>query len=156
ESYDTSLKYSAAFNNKRQLLDVTLGWHHQHNAQRAIDGSGPYDTLNPDLGAGQPRASYRQSKPTFHSLTDFENLPSGVAAGACGYVPTFNTGAGPKDPTTGMRVGALVPTPTCPMPTYSAGGPSFVDDVLSDSYQGKAVFTNLLQLAGHHVIKAGI
>ena len=132
EAYDASLKYSGAFNNKHQLLDVTLGWHHQHNGTRAADGSGPDQTTNPKVQAGQPQVQYTQNSPAVHSLTDFERVPGGACPIVAGQVPS------------------------CPMPTYVAGGPGFLDDVLSDSYQGKVVFTDLLQLAGHHVIKAGI
>ncbi|HEX6003660.1 MAG TPA: hypothetical protein VFZ14_06665, partial [Burkholderiales bacterium] len=38
-SNDLSLKYSGAFNNKHQLVDLTLGWHHQRSATLPNDDS---------------------------------------------------------------------------------------------------------------------
>ena len=141
-SNDVSLKYSAAFNNKAQLVDITAGWHHQHQGTLASDGSGPGSTGNPGVLAGQPGVIYRQNSPANHSITDFERVP----AGACPTTQVWSNGAG-----------ALVSTPTCPVQTYNAGGPGvLIDDILLDSYQGKGIFTSLLQFAGHHVIKAGV
>src|SRR5262249_34888135 len=54
----------------------------------------------------------------------------------------------PMDPTT------KVVNP-CPVTSYNIGGPGFLDDESLDSYQGKIVGTSLIQLAGHHVVKAG-
>ncbi len=45
---------------------------------------------------------------------------------------------------------------SCPVTTYNSGGPGYLDDILMNSYQAKGVFTDLLTLAGHHVIKAGV
>ncbi len=131
EAYDASLKYAGAFNNKHQLLDVTLGWHHQHTATLAADGSGPDQTGNPGVQAGVPQVQYAQNTPAVHSLTDFESVPRGACPIVAGQ-------------------------PSCPTPTYTTGGPGYLQDTLMDSYQGKVVFTDLLQLAGHHVIKAGV
>jgi hypothetical protein len=141
---DASLKYSGAFNNKRQLLDVTVGWHHQHQATNAADGSTVFQTNNPNVQAGMPNIYYRQSTPAVHSISDFEPVP----AGACSTVNVWT-------PPAGGTPGSATPTPTCPQTTYSGGGPGFIDDVLLDSWQGKGIFTELLQLAGHHVIKVG-
>jgi len=140
DANDLSLKYSGAFNNKRQLIDATFGWHHQHQATLAADGSGVGDIGDPSKMAGRPGVVYRLNSPDFHSLTDFERVP----AGYCQPVPVSD-GAG----------GTLNVTP-CPVPNYVKGGPGYVDDITLDSFQGKTVFTNLLQAAGHHVIKAGV
>jgi outer membrane receptor protein involved in Fe transport len=139
DSNDVSLKYSAAFNDKRQLFDLTLGWHHQHQATNAGDGSTVDQTNQPGVLAGAPQVIYRQSQPDFHSITNFEGVP----AGACPATPVWN-GAG------------LSPVTTCPLTSYYRGGPGFLDDVLRDSYQAKAVYSHLTQLAGHHVVKAGV
>jgi outer membrane receptor protein involved in Fe transport len=140
-SNDVSLKYSGAFNNKRQLLDVTVGWHHQHQATNGGDGSTVFQTTNPSVVAGQPGVYYRAQ----HAISYFEPVPKG----ACTTVNVWT-------PAAGGTPGFSTPTSTCPQTTYFAGGPGFIDDVLLDSYQGKAVFTDLLQLGGHHVIKAGV
>jgi outer membrane receptor protein involved in Fe transport len=144
DANDVSLKYSGAFNNKRQLLDITFGWHHQHQATLAADGSGPDDTLDKTKLASQPAVSYRRNQnPDYHSLGDFE--PGSVPAGFCKPVQVWDDASG-----------GLVDKTPCPVTAYRRGGPGFIDDINMDSYQGKAVFTNLLQAAGHHVIKAGV
>jgi outer membrane receptor protein involved in Fe transport len=142
DSNDISLKYSGAFNNKRQLFDLTLGWHHQRTANLPVDGTAPGTSTGL---AGVPGVVFRRSDPDRHAITDFERLPPGVAKGACTPVMVFNADAGMN-----------VPVTPCPVDIYYLGGPGFTDDSKIDSYQGKAVFTNLVQAAGHHVIKAGV
>ena len=134
-STDVSLKYSGAFNNKRQLFDLTLGYHHQHQATNAADGSTVDQIGQAGTQANIPQVYWRQSSPNPNSLTQFENVP----AGAC--LPAQTAGG---------------PVPTCPVTTYYNGGPGYLDDILMDSYQAKGVFTDLLSAAGHHVIKAGV
>src|SRR6185503_5483781 len=75
---DVSLKYSGAFNNKHQLLDLTLGWHHQRSATLPNDDS-EVGSKDPKTLAGQPAIGYRRSvsadpttTPDFHPVTDFE------------------------------------------------------------------------------------
>jgi outer membrane receptor protein involved in Fe transport len=146
DSNDVSLKYSGAFNNKRQLIDITFGWHHQHQGTLAADGTGPKDVASRTGLAGQPEVVYRLNSPDWHSITDFERMPSG----RCKPVQVW-------DPTGGdAGTGALVTKTPCPVENYAKGGPGYLDDTVLDSYQGKAVFTDLLQAAGHHVIKAGV
>ncbi len=143
-SNDLSLKYSGAFNNKRQLFDLTLGWHHQHQATNAADGSTVYDTTNRSVLAGQPGVVYQAPG---HAITDFETAPANgglPGTAGCRNVNVWTPGSG------------AAPTPNCPQQQYFGGGPGFIDDVLMDSYQAKAVFTDLLQAVGHHVIKAGV
>jgi outer membrane receptor protein involved in Fe transport len=144
DSYDTSLKYQGAFNNKRQLLDITAGWHHQHQATLAADGTGPGDVANRNGLAGLPEVIYRRGNAShdYHSITDFETIPN------------QNIFCQPVMVSDGM--GGTVAKNTCPVTSYALGGPGFIDDVLLDSAQARAVFTNLVQAAGHHVIKAGI
>jgi hypothetical protein len=137
DAFDGSLKYEGAFDQKRELLDVTLGYHHQHQATRAADGTGPDQTTQAGTLAGTPQVDYRATTPTVHSITDFERVPG--AASACRTVST-----------------ASGPTPTCPVTTYASGGPAFMDDLLLDSVQARAMFTALRELLGHHIIKAGV
>ncbi len=77
DSTDVSLKYSGAFNNKRQLLDITVGYHHQHQQRLAADGSGPDQTTQAGTLAGTPNVYYRQSSPDYNSITQFERVPAG-------------------------------------------------------------------------------
>jgi Carboxypeptidase regulatory-like domain/TonB dependent receptor len=134
---DVSLKYSGAFNNKHQLLDVTFGWHHQRSATLPSDGSalGSKDGL-----AGIANVIYRKSSPANHAITDFESVPAGYC------VSKTIKGAGGKD----------VKTNPCPVTSYTLGGPGFIDDASIDSYQAKVVGTSLFTAAGHHVVKAGL
>jgi outer membrane receptor protein involved in Fe transport len=146
DSNDLSVKYSGAFNNKRQLIDVTFGWHHQHQGTLAADGTGPGDIGKTGL-ANQSEVIYRRNITpdglfsNYHSFSDFERVPRGYCKPVTVWDDTNKTSTN---------------VTTCPVENYAQGGPGFVDDVLLNSYQGKAVFTNLLQAAGHHVIKAGI
>jgi hypothetical protein len=93
-AYDTSLKWSTAFDNKRVLIDTQVGWHHEK------DGTLPSDGTLPGSGQGlsaQPNITWTRNAP-FHQLTDFES--SGALAAACNGmncpVTTYQTG-GPGD-----------------------------------------------------------
>ena len=125
-SLDTSLKWTSAFLNKRLLIDTTVGWHHETGGILPSDGSevGTSNGL-----AGVPRVVWRRnSNPGYHSIADFEPVPSGYC----------------------QRPGE------CPVTTYNTGGPDFLREQALDRYQGRSILTYLLQAAGHHVIKAGI
>lgn len=151
DSTDVSLKYSGAFNNKHQLLDLTLGYHHQHQATNAGDGSTVDQTGQAGTFAGTPQIYWRASNPAPHSITDFESVP----AGSCPIVPVYNPAVPAMNGMPAVPASTTM-TPTCPVTTYYSGGPGYMDDIQMDSYQAKGVFTDLAQLAGHHVIKAGV
>jgi hypothetical protein len=147
-SYDASLKWSSAFNNKRVLLDTTIGWHHQNTAILPNDGS---EIAGGTGQAALNRIQYRRTAP--HSITEFQTdadfgLPTGTLAAACtaSYTDPMTMMAATKDvcPVTGG--GAL----------YNVGGPGFLQRQTLDRYQGKSVLTMLFQGGGHHVVKAGI
>jgi outer membrane receptor protein involved in Fe transport len=134
-SFDTSLKWTSAFDNKRVLLDTTVGWHHETTGVHAADGSGPLDTRNPSVLAGQQRVGWRRGPPasdSFHQVYDFENIP--------GIVDACN-------PMNGYW---------CPVTSWNTGGPGAINSQVLDRYQGRSILTYLLQGAGHHVIKAGV
>ena len=131
---DTSLKWSSAFDNKRILIDTTLGWHHQTSATLPADESEPGARTGL---AGVPRIVWRRT-PNLHNIADFESVPGGYCD------PVAN--ADPTRP-------AWNP---CPVTTYNSGGPDFLRRSTLDRYQGRSVLTVLLQGAGHHVVKAGI
>lgn len=150
---DVSLKYSGAFDNKRKLLDVTFGWHHQRSATLPSDGSAIGSTTKGDL-ASQAQVIFRRSAaldptltPDPHSITDFEGVPTGACKNR-----TFKASDDPTDPAATYD---KVFTP-CPVSTYALGGSGFLDDASLNSYQGRALFTNLFTAAGHHVLKAGV
>jgi len=89
-SFDTSLKWTSAFLNKRLLIDTTVGWHHETGGILPSDGSavGTSNGL-----AGLPRVVWRRNNPGVHNITDFESVPSGYCqtAAAC-PATTYNTG----------------------------------------------------------------
>ncbi|MFO0761632.1 MAG: TonB-dependent receptor [Byssovorax sp.] len=150
---DVSLKYSGAFDNKRKLLDITFGWHHQRSATLPSDGSEIGSKTPTDL-ASQAQVVFRRSvalddtlTPDPHSIRDFESVP-----GTACQNRTFKAFVDPADPTMGTYDKVFTP---CPVSTYALGGPGFLDDASLNSYQGRAVFTNLFTAAGHHVLKAG-
>jgi outer membrane receptor protein involved in Fe transport len=89
-SFDTSLKWTSAFSNKRILLDTTIGWHHETGGILPSDGSEPGSSSGL---AGLSRVVWRRNNPGFHNITDFESVPAGycLTAAAC-PVTTYNTG----------------------------------------------------------------
>jgi hypothetical protein len=130
-SNDVVLKYAGAFLDKRVLVDVTLGWHHQDSATLPADGSNIGDATG---DASVVSVIYRRTNK--HSLLDFETL-NAEAAALCDPAGTTNA-------------------TKCPVSTYAIGGASFMDSASLDRYQGRVVGTLLLSAAGHHVIKAGV
>jgi hypothetical protein len=129
DSTDVSLKLASSFADKRILLDATFGWHHQAGGTEPVDGS----AVGTNQGmAGLASVVWRRTR--LHTIGDFESLSPEVAA-ACDTPGT-----------TGVK---------CPVSTYVTGGPGFIgiDDL--NRYQGRLVGTYLLNLVGHHVIKAG-
>lgn len=157
---DVSLKYQAAFNNKKQLLDITLGWHNQRTASLPSDGSNIGD---PTGLASVSQVAYRRSvslnpatTPALHSLRDFETVGN---APVCDPItlndpnPDYDPAVpeSPDNPKTTPRV-----VTQCPVANYTRGGAGFMNDASINSFQGAAVFTSLVQALGHHVIKAGI
>src|SRR5262249_51756001 len=109
---------------------IRLGWHHQIDEAAAGDGSG-FDTTNMSTLAGTPSL-----RPLYHSnvLTFEDQVPASVRE-ACG---------------TGDQ------TKKCQTSWVRYGGPSLLQRLILDSYQGKVVLTGLFSALGHHVLKGGI
>ena len=134
DSLNVNGELNSSFLDKRLLLDIRAGWHHQKDAALAGDGSGinttgPYGTL-----AATPAVSTDAAG--FANLPDFEDqLPASVKA-AC--APT----AGNPQP--------------CPVSGWTYGGPGFIESLTLDSVQAKGMLTFLLTAAGHHVFKGGV
>ena len=131
DSSDVALKYSSSFMEKKLLLEVTLGWHHQSSKTLAADGTGPG---SPTGDASTPQVIFRRT--ASHSILDFEDL-NPEAAALCD------------------AKGAARAT-RCPVTNYAIGGPGFLNDGSLDRYAGRAVGTLFLTLLGHHSIKAGL
>ncbi|WP_437677616.1 TonB-dependent receptor [Sorangium sp. So ce131] len=127
---DAALKWSSAFSNKRYLLDVTLGMHHEVNAVRASDGE--------KIGSGKGLSEvvqvlWQRSPP--RSIDEFEGSD---ATERCA----------PGDPEGETR---------CPVPGYYySGGPGVLTEAVFNRYQAKAMLTSLFPALGHHVVKGGV
>ena len=136
-AFDTSLKWTSAFDNKRVLIDTTVGWHHETSGVHGADGSGPTETTNPNVLAGQQRVGWRRNNPAlggYHQVYTFDTANVGNIQALC-------------DPASGYW---------CPVTTWNTGGPGAINSQVLDRYQARSILTYLLQGAGHHVIKAGV
>jgi hypothetical protein len=129
--YDSTLKWTSEFLDKRLVFDTMVGIHHESDGTLAGDGTGPGS-----------RSGYASLPGVFwgrtpsHQITDFPAF-GGIPAGAC--------------------TGAMV----CPVSTFYTGGPTHgVTSRLSnesyDRYHGSVIATYFLSGLGHHLIKAGI
>ncbi|WNG51188.1 TonB-dependent receptor [Archangium minus] len=136
DARDVSLKLSSSFLDKRVLLDVNAGWHHQYDSTLPVDGSG---IGNASGLSGTPQFEMRRTGtrdvPNYYSINDLEQLAD---PSLCDPAGTANA----------VR---------CPVSSsYLLGGPGFLMERTVDRYQANAVGTLLLNALGHHVIKAGI
>lgn len=137
---DVQLKWTATADDNKWNFDTILGWHHQISNALPVDGS----RVGGGGLAAVPGVIYRQNNPTFHNLTDpifGLDVPGG--AGGCGYIPN------PLDATSRG-------TPTCPVQTFTTGGPGFIYERSLDRMQARSVATRVLHGAGTHVLKFGI
>ena len=129
-AYDTSVKWSTAFDNKRVLVDTQVGWHHEK------DGTLPADGTLPGSGQGYSainQTQWQRNNPGYHSITDFENFPNSSVCDPAGTMSAT----------------------LCPVPSYYSGGPGNIDVQIFDRYSAGSTLTYLVQGLGHHVIKAG-
>jgi hypothetical protein len=130
-AYDVSGELNSSFLDKRLLLDVRLGWHHQLDEGAPGDGSGFDNIHNLNTLAGIPSLA-----PLYNSnVLNFEDQVPASVREACG---------------TGDR------TTKCQTSWTLYGGPNFMERQILDSFQGKATLTYLLTALGHHVIKGGV
>jgi outer membrane receptor protein involved in Fe transport len=129
DSYDTSVKWTHSSLSKRLTFDTILGWHNQHTANLAADGS--------SLGGGGlsaiPQFGYARTNPTPHPITDFENIP---------------------DPSVCSNP-AMDGDPRCPTAQYAVGGPQILQDRHYNRYQAREIVTFVTPGLGHHIIKVG-
>ena len=127
-TFDVVGKLSSSFAEKRLLLDVTAGWHHEDHNTGPIDGS-KVGSTDPNALASQPRVNWA-GRP----ITDYMDLPPDVAANCL------------SDQHEGAQ--------RCPT-GFSSGGPGTLNVYRYDSVQGRAALTVLFQGWGHHVFKLG-
>ena len=133
-SYDTTLKWTSDFDNKRALLETTVGYHREVGSRLPTDGS----TIGGGGLAATPGVVWRRSNPRNHSILDFETSPELVAA--C------------SDPQSATKSSQM----RCPVNNYYTGGPGYMEDSVLDRVSMRTMGTYFLELLGHHVIKAGV
>jgi Carboxypeptidase regulatory-like domain len=128
---DMVLRLNSSFMEKKLLLDVTLGWHHQNNNVTAYDGT----SFDQGGQAGTP--SVQQFGGAFN-LRDFPEDPS------------------INDPTLAAICAGPNGDAACGVGGYTQGGSlQLLRNVTEDRIQGKAVFTYFLNALGHQTWKAG-
>jgi hypothetical protein len=141
DSLNVNGELNSSFLDKRLLVDVRVGWHHQKDAALAGDGSGLATTGAPGKLASTPATQSDPSVPVNLTGSDtsgspFEaQLPASVIA-AC--APTASN-----------------PQP-CPVTGWTYGSAGFIEQLTLDSIQAKGTVTYLLTALGHHVVKAGV
>ena len=128
DSLDITGELHSSFLDKKLLLDVRVGWHHQNDSGLPGDGSG-LDIENRDTLAGTPAV----------------RSPALV-----------NTNVATLDDQVPASVKAVCNDTNCGITAFQFGGPTPLLEIQKfDSYQGRAVITYLLTALGHHVFKAG-
>jgi hypothetical protein len=131
DSLDVGGELNSSFMDKRLLLDVKVGWHHQRDYFLPGDGSGLDDIDNPNVLAGVPQV----------------RSPAGVPT------PVYELDASVPN---SVRTACTEAGATCNVVRFFTGGTGLLLETLDfDSYQARAVGTFLLTAAGHHVFKAG-
>jgi len=130
-SYNVVGELNSAFLDKRLLLDVRIGWHHQLDEGLPGDGSG-LNTGQAGTLAGTP--GYALHPSILRNIAEVDQVPESVRQVCSG-----------ADAAT--RCGVL---------GYFTGGPGFIERLVLDSYQARGVLTFLVNALGHHVLKAGV
>ena len=134
-AYDASLKWTSEFDNKRALLDTTIGYHHEVGSRLPWDGS----AIGSSGLAATPEMIWRRSaNPGQRSITEFENN-LGMVKNSCTDPDYANTGA--------IR---------CPVSTYVTGGAGFLEQSWLDRMTARTIGTLFREGLGHHVLKAGL
>ena len=131
DSYNVVGELNSSFLDKRLLLDIRIGWHHQTDEGVPGDGS-TFNTTDPSHLAGTPAVG--TSTVNLQNIATLDQVPAAVAAACSG-------------PYANVQCGTL---------GYVIGGPGFIEKLLLDSYQAKGTLTLLANAAGHHVIKGGV
>lgn len=128
DAFDTSLKWTHAALAKKLTFDTILGWHNEHSANLAADGS-PIDGGGL---SGTPLFVYSRTGPP-HPITDFENFPN------------------PEQCINPLPDGDA----RCPTRQYATGGPQILQDRHYNRYQLRELVTFVTEGLGHHILKAG-
>jgi len=128
---DMVLRLNSSFLEKKLLLDVTVGWHHQNNNVKAYDGT----TFGQSGDAATPSVTVNN---TYNLEQFFQD-------------PTHN------DPNVAAICNAPGGDNACHVGHYIMGGPAnLLRNVTEDRIQAKAVLTYFLNALGHQTLKAGV
>ena len=130
-SYNVVGELNSSFLEKRLLLDVRVGWHHQIDEGLPGDDSG-LNTGQAGTLAGTP--NYILHTAILRNIANIDQVPASVTQ-AC-------SGADAD-----VKCGVL---------GYLTGGPGFIERLVLDSYQARGMLTFLASALGHHVIKVGV
>jgi hypothetical protein len=131
DSYDVVGELNSSFLDKRLLLDIRAGWHHQQDDSLPVDGTG-FDVNGTGLAG---TIGIRGTPDGTQNVANIDaDVPASVKA-ACGTAAS---------------------NASCGVIQYTYGGPGFLQSLKLDSYQGKGTLTYLLTALGHHVLKGGI
>src|SRR5262249_31160643 len=135
DSLDINGNLNSSFLDKKLLLDVRVGWHHQKDEELPGDGSTDADIDNNSTLAGSALVQTANTNRNIGAIDG--SLPAAVYA-ACGTA--LNAASNGR----------------CGVTRYNSGGFGFLHSYKLDSYQAKGVVTYLLNAAGHHVFKLGV
>jgi hypothetical protein len=130
DALDVTGVLESSFLQKQLLLDVRLGWHHQHDSRLAGDGTGLDDVDALGTLAGTP----------------------GVTSPRIFGTPVYT--ADPSVPSS-VKTACTSPGVRCDVRGFATGGVGQMEILDSDSFQPRAVLTGLFQAAGHHLVKVG-
>lgn len=129
DSINAVLKWSNEMSEDTRF-DTWIGFHRERGGRLPADGS----SIGSSSGlAGQTNVWYQLP----HSLAEFETVPGG----ACDA--DLADGADPS-----MFV--------CPVNDYRTGGSEFINKAAMTRVEGRTIWTQLVEAAGHHVFKAGL
>ena len=143
DNIDVAGELSSSFLDKRLLLDIRGGWHHQKEEILPGDGSSLDDLDKTDSLAGVSLVrSPTGSNGTSSLLLWDQSVPGSVKTACAGGALSSRT--------------ATASNPLkCPVDAYFFGGPGLLSSSTLDSYQARGVLTYLLSGLGHHVLKGG-
>ena len=129
DSLNVSGELNSSFLDKRLLLDVRAGWHHQEIESLPGDGS-EFQINDRTKLAGTPEIVDSATK----NILAFEDQVPASVREFCSKPENDKA---------------------CQQTGFTYGGTGFMERISLDTYQGRATFTYLLTALGHHVLKAG-
>jgi outer membrane receptor protein involved in Fe transport len=129
DALDVNGELNSSFLDKRLLLDLRIGWHHQLMESLPGDGS-EFNIDQRGTLAGTPQIVDVATK----NILAFEDQVPSSVRDFCSKPENDKA---------------------CQQINWNYGGTGFMERLKLDSYQGKATVTFLVNALGHHVIKAG-